>query len=62
MDFNLEKNSATYSDKRNAFYKAVIEQLDNLYHDIENGKFGEEAKTSTFYLGRKAVKDKYPKG
>lgn len=59
MDFNLEKNNATASDKRKAYYKAVIEQLDDLYHDIDNGKFGEDAKTGNFYLNRKAVKDKY---
>jgi hypothetical protein len=34
--------------------------LDNLFHDIDSGKFGDAAKTGTFYLGRKAVKDKYP--
>lgn len=60
MEFNLEKTAATYSDKRHAFYKAVIEQLDDLYHDIDSGKFGEDAKTGNFYLNRKAVKDKYP--
>ena len=38
------------------------EQLDLLYHDIDSGKFGADAKTGNFYLSRKAVKDKYPKG
>jgi len=61
MNINLEKTSPSVSDKREAYYKSLKEQLDDLYHDIENGKFGENAKTSTFYLNRKAVKDKYPK-
>jgi hypothetical protein len=61
MNLNLEKESATAVEKRKAYYKMLSEQLDNLYHDISNGKFGDDAKTSTFYLGRKAVKDKYPK-
>ena len=61
MNLNLEKESATAVEKRKAYYKMISEQLDNLYHDISNGKFGHDAKTSTFYLGRKAVKDKYPK-
>ena len=39
----------------------ISEQLDNLYHDIDSGKFGNDAKTGDFYVGRKAVKDKYPK-
>ena len=39
----------------------TVEQLDLLYHDIDNDKLGEDAKTSEFYLGRKAVKDKFPK-
>jgi len=55
------KNSNTYDLKRKFSYFALVEQLDMLYHDITNDKLGEDAKTSNFYLGRKAVKDKYPK-
>ena len=61
MNLNLEKESATAVEKRKAYYKMISEQLDNLYHDIDSGKFGDDAKTGNFYLGRKAVKDKYPK-
>jgi len=61
MNLNLEKTSATAVEKRQAYYKMISEQLDNLYHDIDSGKFGNDAKTGNFYLGRKAVKDKYPK-
>ena len=61
MNLNLEKTSATAVEKRQAYYKIISEQLDNLYHDINSGKFGNDAKTGDFYLGRKAVKDKYPK-
>ncbi|MDB4787266.1 hypothetical protein OAG26_01005 [Flavobacteriales bacterium] len=61
MNLNLEKTSATAVEKRQAYYKMISEQLDNLYHDIDSGKFGNDAKTGDFYLGRKAVKDKYPK-
>lgn len=38
------------------------EQLDMLWHDIDNGLLGEQAKTGTWYTHIKAVKDKYPKG
>ena len=61
MNVNLTKSGASYSDKRDNYYATIREQLDLLYHDITSGKLGEDAKTSNFYLGRKAVKDKFPK-
>ena len=61
MNINLIKPSSTYSDKRKAYYQTLGDQLDLLYHDITSGKFGDDAKTSNFYLGRKAVIDKYTK-
>lgn len=48
------------TDKRAKYYSMLSEQLDKLFHDIDNGKFGDTAKTGQFYLARKAVKDKYP--
>ena len=61
MNINLVKVGATYQTKREAYYGRAVEQLDLLYHDIDDDKLGEDAKTSEFYLGRKAVKDKFPK-
>jgi hypothetical protein len=61
MNVNLIKSGATYATKRAAYYESLGNQLDKLYHDIDSGKLGEDAKTSNFYLGRKAVKDKFPK-
>ena len=61
MNVNLTKSGATYNTKRALYYAFIEEQLDLLYHDITSGKFGEDAKTSNFYLGRKAVKDKIAK-
>ena len=60
MNVNLVKSGATYATKRAAYYESLGNQLDKLYHDITSGKLGEDAKTSNFYLGRKAVKDKFP--
>ena len=57
---NLTKNY-TYSQARGTEYPTLQEQLDSLYHDIDDGKFGDTAKTGQFYLKRKAVKDKFPK-
>jgi hypothetical protein len=42
-------------------YKSLPNQLDQLYHDIDDGKFGTDAKTGTWYAAVKAVKDKYTK-
>ena len=61
MNVNLTKTGATAVTKRAAYYETLATQLDKLYHDIDSGKFGNDAKTGNFYLGRKAVKDKYPK-
>lgn len=60
MNVDLEKAGATYTTKRAAYYQKLGDQLDELYHDITAGKLGDDAITSDFYLGRKAVKDKYP--
>ena len=59
MNINLTKGE-THTQKRAKYYTLLREQLDNLFHDIDSGKFGDTAKTGTFYLARKAVKDKYP--
>ena len=42
-------------------YPNISDQLDKLYHDIDDGKFGADAKTGTWYAAIKAVKDKYTK-
>ena len=42
-------------------YPDITEQLDQLYHDIEAGKFGADAKTGSWYVGITSVKTAYPK-
>jgi hypothetical protein len=43
-------------------YPSLGEQLDLLWHDIDNGLFGDSVKTnSTFYSKIKEVKDEHPK-
>ncbi len=61
MNVNLETPGNNYAGQRSAYYESTSNQLDLLFHDIDSGKLGDDAKTSSFYLGRKAVKDKYPK-
>ena len=59
MNIDLTKAQAK-DENRKAYYTGLREQLDKLYHDIDSGKFGNDAKTGGFFLARKAVKDKYP--
>jgi len=59
-NINLAKGNSVQNNRKH-YYQSLGEQLDNLFHDIEEGKFGETPKTGAFYLGRKAVKDKFPK-
>ena len=42
-------------------YPKIAEQLDQLFHDIESGKFGEDAKTGDWYVGISSVKTTFPK-
>lgn len=51
----------SYAEQRAAAYPTDEEQLDMLYHDIDNGLLGEAAKDSRFYLARKAVKEEFLK-
>jgi len=55
------KNSNNYAEKRMLGYFTMHDQLDILWHDINEGKLGDTAKTSKFYLHRKSIKDKYSK-
>ena len=42
-------------------YPNIRTQLDQLWHDIDSGKLGDTAKTGTWYLAVKKVKDYFPK-
>ena len=42
-------------------YPQVTEQLDQLYHDMKDGKLGVGATTGSWYVGISSVKDAYPK-
>jgi len=53
--------SKVYSRIRNDKFGSLESQLDQLYHDIDNGKFGENAKTGSWYVGITSIKQQYPK-
>ena len=52
------KYTGDYVPERVAAYKPIKDQLDMLWHDIDDGKLD---KTGSWYTAIKAVKDKYTK-
>lgn len=46
-----------YAGKRERLYPSWKEQLDLIYHSIDSGALGEEAKTSAFYTTIKEIKE-----
>ena len=63
--WDLEHNS--YKSQRRlgvgstAGYPYIDEQLDQLYHDMTNGKLGVAATTGSWYVGITSVKTAFPK-
>ena len=53
--------NAPEGDHSKPSYPGIAEQLDLLWHDINDGKLGDTAKTSSFYTTIKNVKDSSPK-
>lgn len=58
-DFDPREIEWGYDDSRRKEYPNIEEQLDKLWHDINDGKLD---KTGKFYLAIKEIKDKYAKG
>ena len=56
-DSNNNRINIVYQDG----YKSLTDQLDLLWHDINNGKLGADAKTGAWYLDVKSVKERFPK-
>ena len=57
--YQLERTSSINENKPP--YASIGDQLDMLWHDIDSGKLGDTAKTGTWYLAVKKVKDNFPK-
>lgn len=53
------RDTRTYSEKRAVEYPSIGDQLDLIWHSIDNGESLD--KNSDFYKALKEVKDKYPK-
>ena len=56
-----DRTNAPEGDHSKPSYPGIAEQLDLLWHDIDDGKLGDDAKTSSFYTTIKNVKDSSPK-
>ena len=57
----LDEEANGYKTARANAYPQLAEQLDKLFHDIDGGLLGEDAKTGSLYLALKEVKDDNPK-
>ena len=55
------EKSLEYQGHRANKYPQVTEQLDQLYHDMKDGKLGVGATTGSWYVGISSVKSAYPK-
>ena len=51
--YKLERRSGVGTT---AGYESIPNQLDQLYHDIDAGKFGSDAKTGVWFVGISSVK------
>ena len=56
-----ELDKLSYRQDRRYAFEMWGDQLDQLYHDIESGKFGEAAKSGDWYVGITSIKNAYPK-
>ena len=62
----VENAKVLYKQKRTVgvsttVYPGIAEQLDQLYHDMEDGKLGVAATTGSWYVGITSVKTAFPK-
>ena len=58
---NGYKKERTVGTATTTGYIDVTEQLDQLYRDINAGKFGADAKTGEWFVGISSVKTAFPK-
>ena len=60
-EVNAKIAELEWEQNRISAYPQLGEQLDKLFHDIDGGLLGEDAKTGSLYLALKEVKDDNPK-
>jgi hypothetical protein len=60
-DITTAQSINEYPYLRKPEYGEINVQLDMLFHDVNNGLFGDNAKTGTWFNHVKSIKEKYPK-
>ena len=63
-NYQVELDKTFYKQQRVGLadgYPSITEQLDQLYHDINAGKFGADAKTGEWFVGITSGKTAFPK-
>ena len=58
---NLYKMERSVGTATTTGYISLTEQLDQLYHDMKDGKLGVAATTGSWYVGITSVKNAFPK-
>lgn len=62
VDTDTEQTDVfTYDYNRYLEYPILREQLGMLWHDIDQGLFGDTAKNSNFYKSIQSIKNQFPK-
>ena len=59
--FKLDEQNNGYARARQEAYKSTGDQLDQLWHAIDDGLFGDDAKTAEWYTDIQTVKTDNPK-
>ena len=63
-NYQVELDKTFYKEQRvglSTGYPQMSVQLDQLWHDINGGKFGSDAKTGSWFVGISSVKTAFPK-
>ena len=61
LEFDSYKSQRRLGVGTTSGYDTIVNQLDQLWHDIDDGKFGSDAKTGSWFVGITSVKTAFPK-
>ena len=61
VNYGLDASGNKVSIVQSNVYPDIAEQVDQLYHDMADGKLGAAATTGSWYVGITSIKTKFPK-
>ena len=61
LEFDSYKSQRRLGVGTTSGYDTIVNQLDQLYHDMKDGKLGVAATTGSWYVGITSVKTAFPK-